>query len=209
MQRPCTRTTSLWFPWPSALWTGDYCSSLGRETWDTSKVDRSPWIKVTCFKNQFFFHICKWLGLSVCISKQSGAGKHILQGLQSWKTVLVLPDVWQIIVPIYSIFHAFILVQLTGTRSPGLADDERFEIHLKQWELQREQEKETEKLHSCRGWCLGQASFSASKILQWVTAADSLPAHNLAALGLPQMIGCSQCSCWAWQKVSAQPSWKK
>lgn len=32
-----------------------------------------------------------------------------------------------------------------------------------------------------------------------------LACHNLAA----QMIGCSQCSCWAWQKVSAQPSWKK
>lgn len=100
-------------------------------------------------------------------------------------------------------FSCFYFSQLTGSRSPGLAGDEHFEIHLRQWELQREQ------LHSCSGWCWRETSFSASKILQWVTAADSLPAHNLAALGLTQMIGYSQCSCWAWQKVSAQLSWEK
>lgn len=44
-------------------------------------------------------------------------------------------------------FSCFYFSQLTGTRSASLADDEHFEIHLKQWELQREQ------LQSCRGWC--------------------------------------------------------
>lgn len=51
---------------------------------------RSLVLKIIYVHIQHF--ISKWLGVTLYISRESGSGKHILQGTESQKTALVLPD---------------------------------------------------------------------------------------------------------------------